>query len=63
VVSRSEPLSVAGFVRFPRPPPELKMPERMSENEPKSVAVAPPAAPPPGAPPNGFAPVNRPPRS
>ena len=59
VVSRSRPRSADGRVRVPRPPPWLKMPERMSENEPKSAPAAPPAAPPP----NGPAPVNRPPRS
>src|SRR5215217_4557540 len=49
VVSRSRPRSAAGRVRPPRPPVVLKIPERMSENEPKSAAVAPP-------PPNGLAP-------
>src|ERR687888_1569455 len=53
VVSRSRPRSAAGFVRAPpRPAVVLKMFERMSENEPKSVA-APPAAPPP----KGLAPA------
>src|SRR3954463_5116348 len=51
VVSRSLPRSVIGLVRVPRPPPVLKMPDRMSENEPKSVAL--PAPPPPPPPPNG----------
>src|SRR3954463_7391530 len=51
VVSRSLPRSVTGFVRVPRPPPVLKMPDRMSEKEPKSVAL--PAPPPPPPPPNG----------
>src|SRR3954447_5644414 len=58
-VSRSLPRSVAGFVRA-RPPPVLKMPDRMSENEPKSVAPPPLDEPPP----NGDPPVNaEPPRS
>ncbi len=43
VVSRSLPRSDTGLVRV-RPPPVLKMPDRMSENEPKSAAVAPPPA-------------------
>ena len=43
MVSRSLPRSATGFVRV-RPPPELKIPDRMSENEPKSAAVAPPPA-------------------
>ena len=43
VVSRSRPRSAAGRVRAPRPPPALKMPDRMSEKPPKSAAVAPPA--------------------
>src|SRR3954471_9754745 len=60
VVSRSRPASVAGLVRVPRPPRVLKMPDRMSENEPKSVAVPPPPAPPP---PNGLPPANTEPRS
>ena len=60
VVSRSRPCSVAGRVRGPRPPPLEKIPERMSENEPKSAAVAPPPGP---APPNGLVVVKRPPRS
>ena len=60
VVSRSRPRSAAGRVRVPRPPPVLKMPERMSEKLPKSPPAAPPAAPPA---PNGPAPVNSPPRS
>src|SRR5215208_1770136 len=63
VVSRSRPRSAAGLVRTepPRPPPAvLKIPDRMSENEPKSAPAAPPpAAPPP--PPNGFAPLKTPP--
>src|SRR5690242_3355589 len=62
-VSRSLPRSVAGFVRT-RPPPVLKMPDRMSEKEPKS-APAPdvPEVPPP--PPNGDEPPPKtePPRS
>jgi hypothetical protein len=61
VVSRSRPRSAAGRVRVPRPPPALKIPDRMSENEPKSAPPAPPAAPPA---PNGPAALpNRPPRS
>ena len=60
VVSRSRPRSATGFVRA-RPPPVLKIPDRMSENEPKSAGVAPP---PPAPPPNGLPPVNtEPPRS
>ena len=56
VVSRSRPRSVGGRVRAPaRPPPWLKIPERMSENEPKSAPAAPPAAP-PAPPANGFIP-------
>src|SRR3954466_2094974 len=59
-VSRSLPRSVAGFVRA-RPPPVLKMPDRMSENEPKSVAFPPPDVEPP---PNGEPPAKtEPPRS
>src|SRR5918997_5054157 len=61
LVSRSRPRSVAGRVRV-RPPPVLKMPERMSEKPPKSAAVAPPA-PPAAPPPNGPDPANSPPRS
>jgi hypothetical protein len=62
VVSRSRPRSAAGLVRAPRPPVVLKIPDRMSENPPKSAAVAPPPAPP--APPNGLAPPKiEPPRS
>src|SRR3954454_7894238 len=63
VVSRSRPRSVAGLVRTepPRPPPAvLKIPDRMSENEPKSPPAAPPPPAPP-APPNGFAPPKTPP--
>src|SRR5688572_26679422 len=65
VVSRSRPRSAAGLVRTepPRGPPAvLKIPDRMSEKEPKS---APPAPPPPAAPPpNGLAPPKTPaPRS
>src|SRR4051794_12336581 len=61
-VSRSLPRSTVGFVRV-RPPPELKIPDRMPENEPKSgAAVVPPA--PPGPVPNGLPPGNtEPPRS
>ena len=61
VVSRSRPRSAAGRVRAPpRPPVVLKMPDRMSENEPKSADVAPPPAPPP----NGLEPPRiEPPRS
>src|SRR3954454_9136180 len=59
VVSRSRPRSVAGFVRV-RPPPVLNRPDRMSENEPKSVAVAPPPVPPKGF---GPPPNTDPPRS
>src|SRR3954471_10087719 len=63
VVSRSLPASVAGLVRARPPPPELKIPDRMSENDPKSVAVAPPPAPPPPVG-NGLPPANTdPPRS
>src|SRR3954451_13515796 len=63
MVSRSLPRSDAGLVRV-RPPPELKIPDRMSEKEPKSAAVAPPPAPPPGPPPKGLPPANtEPPRS
>src|SRR3954463_8116200 len=50
VVSRSLPFSVAGLVRA-RPELVLKIPDRMSENEPKSAAVAPPPVPPPNGPP------------
>ena len=54
VVSRSRPRSCAGRVRAPPPrPPWLKIPDRMSENEPKSAPAAPPAPP---APANGFIP-------
>src|SRR5689334_5048925 len=60
LVSRSLPRSVAGLVRA-FPPPVLKMPDRMSENEPKSCGVAPP--PPEEPPPNGDPPANtEPPR-
>src|SRR5919108_4063221 len=53
VVSRSRPRSAAGRVRAPpRPAVVLKMLDRMSENEPKSVAVPPPP------PPKGLAPAN-----
>jgi hypothetical protein len=61
VVSRSRPRSAAGCVRVRVPPPELKMPERMSEKEPKSAA--PPGPAPPPAPPNGELWENMPPRS
>src|SRR5688572_28862805 len=56
VVSRSRPRSAAGLVLTPpaRPPAVLKMPDRMSEKEPKSAPAAPP--PPAGPPPNGPAP-------
>src|SRR5215216_4460628 len=62
VVSRSRPRSAAGFVRTPppRPPAVLKIPERMSEKEPKSAPAAPPPPPPP--PPNPPA-KTPPPRS
>jgi len=43
LVSRSFPRSVTGLVRVPRPPPVLKIPERMSENEPKSALPPVPA--------------------
>src|SRR5919197_5284970 len=52
VVSRSRPRSATGLVRW-RPAVVLKIPDRMSENEPKSA----PPAPPPAPPPNGLAPV------
>src|SRR4051794_1523953 len=62
VVSRSRPRSAAGFVRTPpprAPPAVLKIPDRMSEKEPKSAPAAPP---PPAAPlPNGPAPPKTPP--
>src|SRR5215213_4915278 len=57
VVSRSRPRSATGLVRE-RPAVVLKIPDRMSENEPKS---APAPAPPP--PPKGLEPANTPPRS
>ena len=61
VVSRSRPALGAGLVRTlpPRPPPAvLKIPDRMSEKEPKSAPAAPPPAVPP---PNGLAPPKTPP--
>jgi hypothetical protein len=58
VVSRSRPRSAAGRVRVPRgsPPPDEKMFDRMSENDPKSPA-------PPPEPPPPKVPVKTPPRS
>ena len=66
VVSRSLPRSVAGLVRVvrvPAPPPVLKMPDRMSEKEPKSPAPPPPE--PDDPPPKGDCapPKTEPPRS